>query len=304
MSNKPLPHGQYDSVYGQELIDASHTGEAEPVKLLAATMVEVVGTGWAEPLTPRRYLDAGTVLYATPSAATPAAPGEKVTDGTRWRFAMDWGTKDFAVCYRDGNAWVPIKTNGPIDAALSNPAPVAAPAHPADAANVRADWHKLEALGWQRVVCDLCEGDYMRAYAAPAPASEAVAVVEPVSDDGTTGEAMLLKPLPVGTLLYATPTPGDSADAPVQRAGGVSDLQLKAARDWGFNAGTVAALAILAAHDSEVQWHEVLHAAGEDQVLHHAAHVEPEDWKWAGFAKYKLRKPTKRAALKDEQPAK
>jgi hypothetical protein len=80
----------------------------------------------------------------------------------------------------------------------------------------------------------------------------------------------------------------------------VSDLALKAARDEGFNAGTIAALAVLAAHDSEVQWREVLHAAGEAQVLYHAAHVEPEDWKWAGFSRYKLRRPAKRTANKEK----
>lgn len=79
---------------------------------------------------------------------------------------------------------------------------------------------------------------------------------------------------------------------------------LKAARDEGFDAGTVAALAILRAHDSETQWFEVLQGAGEARVLYHAAHVEPDAWKWAGFAQYKLSKPKKRAALQPTQGAK
>ena len=39
-------------------------------------------------------------------------------DAVRWRYAMDWGTKGFAVCQRVdgiGECWEPIKTNGPID---------------------------------------------------------------------------------------------------------------------------------------------------------------------------------------------
>lgn len=42
-------------------------------------------------------------------------------DAQRWRYAMDWGTKDFAVCMRvgaTGVCWEPIKTDGLIDAAM------------------------------------------------------------------------------------------------------------------------------------------------------------------------------------------
>lgn len=63
-------------------------------------------------------------------------------------------------------------------------------------------------------------------------------------------------------------------------------------RDTGFNAGIVAALAVLTAFDSETQWREVLRTAGEKAVLHYAAHVESEDWEWGGFAKYIGIKPT------------
>ena len=65
------------------------------------------------------------------------------------------------------------------------------------------------------------------------------------------------------------------------------------ARDTGFNAGTVAALAVIAIFDQETIWREVLSCAGEEQLTYFAAHVEPEDWKWAGFAKYNCTKPPK-----------
>lgn len=43
-------------------------------------------------------------------------------DAARWRYAMDWGQKDFAVCMRVGKTgvcWEPIKTDGPIDQAMA-----------------------------------------------------------------------------------------------------------------------------------------------------------------------------------------
>ena len=48
-------------------------------------------------------------------------PEDVRRDADRWRYAMDWGTKGFAVCKRVGNTgtcWEPIKTAGPIDAAI------------------------------------------------------------------------------------------------------------------------------------------------------------------------------------------
>lgn len=55
--------------------------------------------------------------------------------------------------------------------------------------------------------------------------------------------------------------------------------------DQGFNAGTVAALAILRAHDDPVAWREIVEAAGAHQVLVHALSNEG-DWQWAGFEAY------------------
>lgn len=43
-------------------------------------------------------------------------------NAARWQFVMDWGNKDFAVCKRvgvTGTCWEPIKTSGPVDAALA-----------------------------------------------------------------------------------------------------------------------------------------------------------------------------------------
>ena len=46
----------------------------------------------------------------------------EAADAARWRYAMDWQTKGFAVCRRVTEAegcWTPIKTTGPIDAAMA-----------------------------------------------------------------------------------------------------------------------------------------------------------------------------------------
>jgi len=52
-----------------------------------------------------------------------AVPDERdKVDAERWRYAMDWDTKGFAVCMRvgkTGQCWEPIKTDGPIDAAIA-----------------------------------------------------------------------------------------------------------------------------------------------------------------------------------------
>ncbi len=74
---------------------------------------------------------------------------------------------------------------------------------------------------------------------------------------------------------------------------------LKLARDEGFTAGTIAALAVLALHDQETIWRDVLRAAGQqDEVIYYAAHIEPEDWEWGGFAHYIGKKPPKRRAAR------
>jgi hypothetical protein len=62
-------------------------------------------------------------LYTTPPAAVApvALTDEQRANAARWEFAMDWGTKDFAVCKRvgdTGQCWAPIKSSGPIDAAI------------------------------------------------------------------------------------------------------------------------------------------------------------------------------------------
>lgn len=84
----------------------------------------------------------------------------------------------------------------------------------------------------------------------------------------------------------------------VSRVNEAAGSEREAARSEGFNAGTVAALAVLRLYDNEVQWREVLEAAGSGPVLQYAAHIEPEDWTWAGFDKYIGKKPKR-----DDAPA-
>ena len=52
----------------------------------------------------------------------PSVPDDVRQDAERWNHAMDWATVDFAVCRRvgrTGSCWEPIKTSGPIDAAIA-----------------------------------------------------------------------------------------------------------------------------------------------------------------------------------------
>jgi hypothetical protein len=70
--------------------------------------------------------------------------------------------------------------------------------------------------------------------------------------------------------------------------------------DADFFAGVCVALQVVTAHDSGVEWAEIVQACGIDELLQYAAHVEPDEWKLAGFAKYTRgelgkRKPAKRA---------
>ena len=59
---------------------------------------------------------------AAPQAPAAALDAEVVRDAEILRYVMDWNTKDFAVCKRvgaTGQCWEPIKTTGPIEAAMS-----------------------------------------------------------------------------------------------------------------------------------------------------------------------------------------
>jgi len=60
---------------------------------------------------------------------------------------------------------------------------------------------------------------------------------------------------------------------------------IEAARNDGFNSGTIAALACVTAQDSSVLWGEIVRAAGTQQILVHALTHEG-DWEWGGFSKY------------------
>lgn len=49
------------------------------------------------------------------SVVAVAPQAQDVKDADRWRYAMDWSNKEFAVCKRQGMSWTPIKTSGPLD---------------------------------------------------------------------------------------------------------------------------------------------------------------------------------------------
>jgi hypothetical protein len=58
----------------------------------------------------------------TPLYAAPLAPEDVQRDAERYRYAMNWSTKDFAVCFNDNGSWAAVKNNGPIDAAMKGAA--------------------------------------------------------------------------------------------------------------------------------------------------------------------------------------
>ena len=67
------------------------------------------------------YFDGQTDTAWMAWQARAALSAGDAVDAQRWRYAMDWGTKDFAVCMRvgaTGVCWDPIKTDGPIDTAM------------------------------------------------------------------------------------------------------------------------------------------------------------------------------------------
>jgi hypothetical protein len=248
MTNKPLPRGQYDSVYGQELIDASDTGEAEPVALPTD---EEMREGFreydwsvsgAKNQTPWQLWRDGAhwANRRIINAATPAAPGE-VTDAQ----IIEWAIEEQFLLFCDEEDVVQIVRSAFQKwaglAALSNPAPVAAPAQ-----------SEVEALTRLNATLGLKEADAtiamsnadvrirrLMAEAAPAPASEAVAqsghavieaaLLEAAKNDpsnspiGLWGTAAVAFQMGLAAAyqhaLEMIPTPGDSADAPVQQAG-------------------------------------------------------------------------------------
>lgn len=228
---------------------ASHTGEAEPVRECGNGECGWKGTtnrmlGSVGPLCP----DCGET---TESAATPAAPGE-VTDAMvdAYLKANDayWKRTDelpkSSVKWRNGTPREATRES--LIAALSNPAPVAAPA-PASGWKPMPTQHTPAMVDAFENAMDHSHGvtyikNFAKAYSAllnAAPASEAVAeVVSKFGDPEAFGEREIkvlsdLQKLPYGTKLYATPTPGDSADAPVQQAGDVRE----AGRAWAYAQG-------------------------------------------------------------------
>lgn len=80
----------------------------------------------------------------------------------------------------------------------------------------------------------------------------------------------------------------------------MSDRELpEAERKREFYTGMCVALTCVAGSDS-VLWAEIVRAGGDD-LIYHAAHVEPHEWELAGFEKYlwtelRKRKPRTRAA--------
>lgn len=68
-----------------------------------------------------------------------------------------------------------------------------------------------------------------------------------------------------------------------------SDAVSAPARRDDFLAGICVALQCVAASTDGVLWTEIVRTAGEDDLLHYAACVEPEEWELAGFRMFARR---------------
>ena len=157
----------------------------------------------------------------------------------------------------------------------------------------------------------------MRAYAAPAPASEAVAYREALAkiaalparhaDAGRIARAALK-----GIRYGATPTPGDSADAPVQQAGDEQDLIEAKALAESEGSRAVKYLRIIRKVRAVLdEWPEVDIAGSPPSRIRTiiafagtpaAASEAVEPW-MEKEAKYEAQMRETHAALKGEQPA-
>lgn len=92
-----------------------------PVKAtpeMIEAMRQFIKWGWSDTENGSRPM---SMLYAELLAAAPteAKPAQDAVDAERWRFAMDWGNFDWAVCRIDGDRYEQIENNEPIDAAIS-----------------------------------------------------------------------------------------------------------------------------------------------------------------------------------------
>jgi hypothetical protein len=305
---------------------ASHTGEAEPVEdsdWTVATHMMLVdeyanrhghGAAWTESLTSyqeyisegRNAVEANARKLATSPAATPAAPGEKVTyyaesvPGSQHdtgRVYVKTPRKSHDNFFASASSLEDARSIADaMNAALSHPAPVAAPASVPQAIDQLVS-ALAESKGWLRdyaraLIEDAIDRRHlevaapapliaqslqrmqemwdtlarceqkksvsvtahdMRSYsaalsviekalAAPAPASEAVAGVAEFKGEfaqlrhqiahwlrqwersGVSRAASIHKALAqMHAIHFATPSTGDSADAPVQQAGEAED---------------------------------------------------------------------------------
>jgi len=219
---------------------ASHTGEAEPVaerpwpkkatpEMIAAFKLHFKeGSMWTDRLT--RAIKA--MLEATPPAATPAAPGEVFATTMRNIFGNEFPTHPNSAGEYPGwsDHWAIFQAG----AALSHPAPVAAPAQPLgylDALGLRlfAGSASDHTITLRRAPKD---GDVPIYSAAPAPASEAVALNDDLIDQACERHSIALragltsrKAMKRAIEIFLS---GDSADAPVQQAGEITDAMVDA----------------------------------------------------------------------------
>lgn len=163
---------------------------------------------------------------------------------------------------------------------------------------------------------------FARALLAASASAEPVGIAGSMpGTDGFTMAAFKAEDVPVGTELYTRPIEAPDHSRPViaDTAGAKAPTELrsainevadflegsanlsiisqfaaitesidarKAAADAEFKTGICVALQAITARDDGVLWAEIVRACGVDDLLYHAAHIEPDEWELAGFAKY------------------
>lgn len=55
-----------------------------------------------------------------------------------------------------------------------------------------------------------------------------------------------------------------------------------------FLRGICVSLQVISGFDCGVMWAELVRAVGVDDLLQYAAHIEPDEWQLAGFARYAM----------------
>lgn len=117
-STEEVPKGEHwEGFTARRIVDSLATTKAEPAPT-GTPQIRWVADGkvYGNP-TQHDLREALVVAQHCACDACKAEPADAL-DAARWRYAMDWDNKEFAVCKRQDMSWAPIKTSGPLDHAM------------------------------------------------------------------------------------------------------------------------------------------------------------------------------------------